>query len=452
MEIKINRHYTYKIYTPGTSISGNVTITTPCDVLFSNIDIAFVGSATTQNFVQPDPVHATKPFLKLPMPINDASLPSGHIFKAGRVYTIPFHFVVPTQLLMGSCRHRCNNTMVQEHHLRLPPSMGFCPANDQSPDEAKIIYSIVVAGTRNYWDLPIPVRLFRTQKKIRVLPIRPEDAPLDIDPDNTRYLLSKSQCLWKTFFTGREGELTASASQPNAVMLSLDGTTASSSSIRIELTFVPSSLQSAPPRVKSVSGRFISTTFFHILPLSRLPNMETWKRRDDPPFNYDISYKLFDWPIGELIWEKHLGPESRRASYPLDRRTMPKRRASLIRYRNSNHEDSKPSLDDMPMRYTTDVHIPFSIPHSNNDFFLPSFDSCLISRAYALRLSISSGPTHTNIVLKLPLQIGVEDTSPTNSRLGPFGTGAAITALREDNANSLGTANYNVLPEYSSTL
>lgn len=124
-DIEIDQHYTYKIYTPGSLIAGHVTISTPSDVLFHNIDILFVGSAATRNFVQPDPVCTTRPFLKLCMPIDDASFPSGHLFKASKMYTIPFHFVVPAQLLLGSCRHRCKNAAVQERHLRLPPSMGF---------------------------------------------------------------------------------------------------------------------------------------------------------------------------------------------------------------------------------------------------------------------------------------------------------------------------------------
>ncbi|EFY89910.1 arrestin (or S-antigen) [Metarhizium acridum CQMa 102] len=439
-EIEINQHYTYKIYTPGSLISGHVTISTPSDVLFHNIDILFVGSAATRNVVQPDPVCATKSFLKLCMPIDEASFPTGHLFKAAKMYTIPFHFVVPAQLLMGSCRHRCQNAAVQERHLRLPPSMGFCPGDDQSPDGARIVYSIIAVGTRHVLEPPIPVRLFAAYKTIRILPISPEDAPLDIAADNRRYVLCKTQCLWKAFFTGREGILTASASQPKAVMLSPDETGASWSLVRLKLVFAPASSLYSPPRIKSVSGKIIATTFFNISPLNRLPSVETWGRSEDQPFQHTTSSRLFDEQAEGLVWTKDADAaelERRRASYPLDpSHTLNRPDEILTRHRTDEDGGARPS-----MCFTSAMDIQFSIPGDKSIFFPPSFDSCLISRVYTLRLTISLGAAHTNLVLKLPLQIGVQGATPDAFRAGDGGS---------ESQRIRAAACYNVLPEYSS--
>ncbi|EFY95621.1 Bul1 domain protein [Metarhizium robertsii] len=439
-DIEIDQHYTYKIYTPGSLIAGHVTISTPSDVLFHNIDILFVGSAATRNFVQPDPVCATRPFLKLCMPIDDASFPSGHLFKASKMYTIPFHFVVPAQLLLGSCRHRCKNAAVQERHLRLPPSMGFCPGDDQSPDGARVVYSIIAVGTRDVLEPPIPVRLFTAYKTIRILPISPEDAPLDITTDNRRYVLSKAQCLWKTFFTGREGILTASASQPKAVMLSPDETGASWSLVRLKLVFAPASSLYTPPRIKSVSGKIIATTFFNISPLNRLPSVETWDRGEDQPFQHTTGHKLFDEQAEGLVWTKDADTaelEGRRASYPLDpSHSLNRPHETLTRNRTNEDGGARPS-----MCFTSAMDIQFSIPSDKSVFFPPSFDSCLISRVYSLRLSISLGAAHTSLVLKLPLQIGVQGAIPHAFRAGEGGN---------ESERMRAAACYNVLPEYSS--
>ncbi|KHN97622.1 arrestin (or S-antigen) [Metarhizium album ARSEF 1941] len=453
VEIEIKRHYTYKVYTPGSLICGHVAIHTPSDLVLHDIDIAFIGSAATRNFVQPDPVCATKPFMKLSMPIDSASFPAGHVFKAGSVYTVPFHFVVPAQLLASSCRHRCSNAAVRERHLRLPPSMGFSPGNDQSPDEASIVYSIIATGTRYLSEPPVPVRLFEAYRTIRILPTSPEDAPLDIAADNGRYVLSKTQCLWRTFFAGREGTLTASASQPKAVMLSADETAASRSLVRLTLTFTPASSDNAtPPRVKAVSAKMITTTFFDVSPLGRLPSIETWARSEDAPFQHSTSYKLFDEQVeGLLVWTEDADetaetPEPelqrRRASYPVDSGRAPNRRETLTRRRTSEHQGSRPAAC-----FTSAIDIRFSIPGDRSISFLPSFDSCLISRAYCLRLAVSLGAAHSSLVLKLPLQIGVQGAVPETLRAG-----AADDESERNRTRHMAAARYNVLPEYSVVL
>jgi hypothetical protein len=326
----------------------------------------------------------------------------------------------------------------------MPPSMGFCPGSDQSPEEARIVYSIVVVCTRLFVDLPVPVRLFTAHKTIRVLPTSPEDAPLDISPQSNLYVPSKTQSLWKTFFVAREGELTASASQPNAVMLSPDGTAASSSSMQLRLTYTSELPIPTPPRIKSVSGKIVAMTFFHVLPLTQLPNLETWKRHRDPPFQHTASLKLFDQQVEQLTWTTATGADGLQKQYTPGSPHVIKQ-DEAVTCQGSSEDASKLT------RLEAEMTIAFNIPHGNQNFFLPSFDSCLISRTYFLRLSISLGAAHTSVVLKLPLQIGVEGASPRHSCANVSGREAECQ-LDWGRGQALNETGYHHLPEYSLVL
>ncbi|KAH8680146.1 hypothetical protein BGZ61DRAFT_535229 [Ilyonectria robusta] len=59
--------------------------------------------------------------------------------------------------------------------------------------------------------------------------------------------------------------------------------------------------------------------------------------------------------------------------------------------------------------------IPFKLPTSTKLLFLPTFHYCIISRAYAINLILSTGPSATAFPLEVPLQIGADDV--TNSSM-----------------------------------
>lgn len=92
---------------------------------FDDFDIFTGISATRLDFVQQYPSHSFRPFMKLRMPIAPTALPELKLFKGGKTYMVPFNFVVPHQLTLGSCTHHCTIPAVLEKHLRLPPTVGF---------------------------------------------------------------------------------------------------------------------------------------------------------------------------------------------------------------------------------------------------------------------------------------------------------------------------------------
>ncbi|KAJ4138843.1 hypothetical protein NW765_002738 [Fusarium oxysporum] len=214
IDIKLDQHWSSKSYTSGSKVTGNVIINTQRDVAYDGFDIFFTGTAYTRvDFVSQysSANYASRPFMKLRMPLSPADFPSNRVFEAGRTYTIPFHFGSPPPA---------------------PPTMGFWERNDQSPDMAHIEYGIRAVATKNSEEegRTLPLDSFHM---VKVLPAMPEDAPLDICSKDERYCLSKTKPIRKNLFSAKQGELTTTASQPSAIMLSGNFLNASGTNLKV---------------------------------------------------------------------------------------------------------------------------------------------------------------------------------------------------------------------------
>ncbi|EHK48311.1 uncharacterized protein TrAtP1_001072 [Trichoderma atroviride] len=414
MEVKIDQHFKAKVYTSGSTIAGHVAVRVLKDTSFDHLDIVFVGiSATRLDFVQQYPSHSFRPFLKIRMPIQESDMPQEQVFRAGNEYKIPFHFVVPHQLTIGACNHTCLSPEVRERHLRLPPSLGAWDADDQAPDMTQIEYAINAKAIKRVNGAA--VKALEAHHVLKVLPSLPEDAPLDITFRDEWYKLSKTKTIRKSLFSSKTGQFTASAIQPNAVMLSADGHKSSMTSVRVNLEYAPSSAETAPPKVNSVTGKLVSTTFFSAVPIDHLPNLGSRTNCESTPcLNYTTTHSLFTLPVESMSWmQKDASSHSRRDSgYSStviggDASETDHSAAEGRERQNSRGKSSKkPKLS--TIKHTTDLEIPFTISNSNKKLFLPTFHSCLISRTYTLQLSLCVGPTNTAIALSVPVQVGVE--------------------------------------------
>ncbi len=435
-EINIQNHYKFKVYSPEVPIVGNVIVAAKRDVTFDNIEISFTGLAVAHNYVQPDPIWATHPFIKLSMPCDSTELADEKVFRAGRTYLIPFHFVVPHKLPVGSCKHSSISSGLQERHLRLPPTIGFCPGDDQSPEAAQISYNINFVAQRRYTAFSHPTVLFSAKQPVRVLSSSPEEPPLDCFQDDRIYRLSATKKFWKSMFMDTGGELKAEASQPKAIVLTSDGSTAADSSIHLRLVFVPSVAEFPPVKLHSVSGKLLCKTFFNVIPISHAPALEPPDRYEIQPYCYKTGDKLFHRPLERLQWEtivlnhdskKRQNSASSHVSDNLDQtsecRESRGRRASLPWAWKPRGEPS--------IQYTAELNIPFSLPSRKKRTFLPSFDSCLISRTYNVKVTVRAGPIHGWLTLSVPIQIGV-DTIAQNRQELP----SAETTLRHQEDGS----------------
>ncbi|KAJ4270480.1 hypothetical protein NW762_002167 [Fusarium torreyae] len=405
IDIKLDQHWSSKAYTSGSKVTGNVIINTQRDVVFDGFEIFFTGIAYTRiDFISQysSANYASRPFMKLRMPLSRSDLPSTGVFEAGRTYTIPFNFVVPHQLTLSACNHSVEHAGIKDRHLQLPPTMGFWERNDQSPDMAHIEYAIRAVAHKETSEegRTLPLDGFHM---IKVLPAVPEDAPLDIGPNDERYCLSKTKPIRKNLFTTKQGELKTTASQPSAIMLSGNFLKASGTNLKVNLEFNSTSKDVTPPKINSVSAKIHSTTFFSSAPMNHLPNLgPRIKHQSSPSLTYSNTTPVPMRPDTRLTWEDE-APASRRDS-GYDSGFWNESESS----ETEGHHSKKANKYNV-RRYAT-LDIPFNLPTNGNKLFLPTFYSCISARAYIINLTLSVGPMNTNINLNVPVQVAVEDT------------------------------------------
>ncbi|KAH6607846.1 arrestin [Trichoderma cornu-damae] len=432
IKVKIDQHFKAKVYTSGSTIAGHVAVHASRDTSFDDLDIVLVGiSATRLDFVQQYPSHSFRPFLKIRMPVPESHLPEDRLFRAGCRYAIPFHFVVPHHLTIGACNHGCSSPDVRERHLRLPPSLGVWDADDQAPDMTQIEYAINAKAIQR-GNVGAAVKVMEAHHILKVLPSLPEDAPLDVTPGDEWYKPSKTKTIRKSLFSSKTGQFTASALQPNAVMLSADGHKSSMTNVRVNLEYAPSSAETAPPKINSVTGKLVSTTFFSAVPVDHLPNLGSRTNcQSTPCLNYTTTHSLFALPVESVSWaQRDASSQSRRDSgysSTVAEGEASETDASRRRRRQSGKGRRGSKKPKVPTtKHATNLEIPFTVSSSNKKLFLPSFHSCLISRAYTLQLTLSVGPTNTAIALAVPLQIGVETAyEPQGDELPTFESAVA---------------------------
>ncbi|KAI6781390.1 uncharacterized protein J7T54_002283 [Emericellopsis cladophorae] len=421
VEIKMEQHFTSRIYTSGSTVRGNAVIHCQKDTPFDNIDIVFTGTAATRlDFVQSYTTNAVRTFMKLRMPIPDDDMPSPRICKAGETYTIPFHFVVPHQLTMGTCKHASAAPAVQDHHLRMPPTVGYWDGDDQAPDMTHIEYAVraKVIGARTAPDSS--KSLVEGKKILKVLPATPEEPPLDITKVDERYCLSKTKTFRKNLLGAKAGDLTASSAQPSAAMLHGDGFGASGTTATVNLEFAPASSDATPPKINSVQGKLLSTTFFGSASSDTLPNLgPKTMYTHHQVLTYSATTGLFHTRPDKINWIQRPAPMVRRdsgyetAGSPAEMtdeepEVAPRGRNSRRGSKDHSSGNKKAKSVAPAVRHRATLKLPVEIPISNKRMFLPTFHSCIMSRTYALQLVLSVGPSNTTMTLHVPIQLGVE--------------------------------------------
>ena len=191
--VELDNFYSSKVYTTGSSVSGNVVIITKRDIRFDNLQILLLGNTKTRVDGVNSPQEVSHTFLKLVMPIPESSYPVPRVLEAGREYTIPFHFVIPSYLTVNACNHHTSHDLLQDQHVLLPPSMGHWEKSDMSPQMAIVEYSIKARVLRDDEVTRKPARIFETVKRIQVLPASAEEPPLNVTKRDVLYKMNKSK-------------------------------------------------------------------------------------------------------------------------------------------------------------------------------------------------------------------------------------------------------------------
>ncbi|GAB1318751.1 Bul1 C-terminal domain-containing protein [Madurella fahalii] len=457
-DIKVNLkdHYNSKVYTSGSPLTGDVTITTKRQVRFDSIQVVLIGSTKTNFEGMNVPQEVTHTFLKMVMPIPESTYPVPRVLETGRTYNIPFHFVIPQQLTINACNHTRLSDQLQDHHLVPPPSIGGWQKDDMAPHMARVEYTIKARVLREDELGATKTRIMEATQTIQVLPASVEEPPLNVADKDKLYAMAKTKTLRRNILSTKLGRLTAEAVQPGAAVLSSDGRrTVSHPTALIKLTFEPESSSSSsstttsssssssshtptPPQISSVTGKVTAHTFFSSGTINNFPNLSEWNL----PFGSDRRGQFFmSTALPAISFAEQpawTSPSTRTArrdsgycgsdegeSNGLGGRA--KNKSAKPRHTKEKSSSSSTTTTTTATKYETTLSIPISLP-TDKKTFVPTFHSCIASRVYSLQLSIGvsvRGSTNT-ITLSLPLQVAIEGAAPAAAHIADGGDGAVV--------------------------
>ncbi|KAF4456131.1 arrestin protein [Fusarium austroafricanum] len=361
VHIAINGHFNSKVYTTNSEVSGVVNITPARNTRFDRIDISLDGLGETRRD-GPDMTHMTSHrFLRLEMPIDDSEYPESRVLTAGTTYTFPFIFNVPAHLTSKACTHKTVSEDVWEKHMALPPSLGSWEKDDMAPDMARVTYSIqayVLTRSKHGFNIALG-----NSHCINVMPTSFEEPPLNITEKDDLYKVEKSKKVKKNIFSASQGRISAVAAQPAAIHLTKEGYEASGSSIPISFTFEPSAADVIPPQFTSASLKIQAHTWFRDQPMLNLPTRGSQVANFGYPFSVPLSKTK-----PEVQWTQNVDMESTKSS---------------------------------PVFHTATLEVPFKLPTADK-MFVPTFHSCIISRAYTVKVVLDGD---VKIDLTVPVQV-----------------------------------------------
>ncbi|KAI8964857.1 hypothetical protein F5Y11DRAFT_57674 [Daldinia sp. FL1419] len=406
INIHINNHYNSRVYTTGSEVSGHVTITPQIDTRFDTVQVVLLGTSKTRMDAVNIPQTTSHTFLKLIMPIPESSYPIPRVFEAGLTYTVPFTFIIPSTLTLNACSHQVANNSIQDHHMRLPPSVGSWEKDDFAPDMSRVQYMIKARVYKDEMPEGPTVKVMEAEQEIKVLPAVAEDAPLSITKHDDLYTMSKSKSLRKTIISPKTGTITIMAAQPSAAMLSPDGQTITSTTVPLYLEFEPTSIDSRPPKITGIASKVTAVTYFSAGGINHYPNLKDWHRAfgSEGRGSYSGTTSVTTGPFGEVRWSRHLTAQARRDSgYGSDNLSssdtdLPPR---------PTPKKTKGSLPS-PIFHTAHLQVPIQLPVQKKTF-VPTFHSCITSRVYVLWVTVTvvSGGNSAHLTLGVPLQVGV---------------------------------------------
>lgn len=346
--------------------------------------------------------------------------------------------MIPEQLLPRACTHECTADHVHEAHLQLPPSMGdplVTMQDDMAPEMSKIQYAVRVKVTRTRERDNKDVVLVEGLKKLRVVPAVAEAPPLSLGGSHDNYyVLSKTKSLKKGMFSGKLGRITVSAAQTGALILPApsQGRAPATTMATVTLRFDPQGESSEPPRLGGLTTKIKATTFYAAKPTDQLASRSS-QFYDPCRGTYSITTPLSSRCVESVTWTKHVAPH---------------RRDSDSSTSSSDYSDAPPSYTHSSTYiYAATILVPISL--SSTKAWVPTFHSCVVSRIYAIDLSLTIHTPGTavpasTVNLHLPVQIAATANQTERALLTPAEAAAeladandffrprVVEALRED--------------------
>ena len=447
-------------YTTLDEIKGYVTLTPQVETKINNIYITFEGVVKTY-VERVGTASATmgrsegfSQTLRLVQPIQETAMPESGKVDPGKTYTFPFEFAVPTELLPRSCTHPVDNDAIHQAHLQLPPTLGdpltaVCGKtmmDDMAPDMSIVSYQIrvrLISGRDEKTGKHITIA--DVNKKVRVIPAVPEHPPLAVDGKQDDYRLRKEKSLKKGTFQKKLGTLVMESAQPRSLRLPpprAENPCPVTTMATLRLRFDPASPETQPPRLGSLVTKLKVATFFASKPMRDIPSRSTDFHYSSDRGIYVETVPLSSRCVASVAWVKHTptdtppSQDSTAADFP------------LVSSSSITTPAPSESYKDGQDYYTAHIVVPITLPgkvegNTNHKVFVPTFHNCLVSRVYALDLTLSCHTPGTSVTvpemhLKLPIQISAEPHADARPKISE---GEAQAIARREAAESLHARN-----------
>ena len=396
-------------YTSLDEIKGEVSITASSDTSFDDIYITFEGSTRTYvekiatNSPTTGRTEAFHNFVRLLQPMDPSIFPNPRVIQAGKTYKFPFTFVVQDTLLPQSCTHTKNPGFPEGGHMTLPPSlgdplvasMGKSLMDDMAPDMGSIAYSVRGRITKGRGPSGKHKTMAEGSKKIRIIPAVEEQPPLDVKiegDDRYDYIMRGEKGIRKGTFKGKLGRLVVQSTQPQSLKLPYfrgpDADRSPTTMATMNVRFDPIEESSPPPGLNTLQVKLKVATFFASIPMDEIPTKSSDFHYSSVRGIFVEALNLSSRRLSNIEWQKHTSSIS-----------------------DSGIPTPSEAYNGGTF-YTTTVAVPVSLP-AGNKVFVPSFNSCLLSRIYALDLHLSISTPNATVTdpilhLKLPIQVSSE--------------------------------------------
>lgn len=463
------------VFTSGSVISGTVIITARRATAVAAISVSLVGITTIALDSMGDFHSSRHQFLTLKMPPLDHHLPRSRILPAGTAREIPFDFTVPHRLSISACIHSKHQPLrwdAIERHTLPPPSSGDWDSQDKIPGRTGIAYLIRAEVVRKLHPDSQDTLTERAERPVRVLPAFLEDPrPFDLDLSaaspspclddaalagsvtNTDGSCSRSAAkvrgsLMLGFRRKALGSITASVKQqPRPVRLTSDGGGALGSCVQVQFEFLPFGPQVPPPKIRVKSCKMISTTAYTWIASTPTPEgsrheHRTYTHHAAHPVTY-LAPDCAGWTRLDLR-QGNKGGDSASCLGP-SVCSGPANSITEDGFRFRLHHPRRSAA--AAAMYKTLLKIPFTLLKKGPGFHVPTFDSCLISRAYTLQLTFTAGATKPSISLTVPIQVRVQpNNEPDATEPAPPSFSSVMASDQEQRGHGNETENENAGP------
>jgi hypothetical protein len=363
-------------------ITGKLTIKALADTSFEKLEIKLIGTSRTygRRVVPQAPsartVTTAHRFLELIQPDLHFHIPESRSFKTGCTYEFPFEFAVPSRMLPSTCRHVVASPLVHTCHTSMPPSFGdheLAEATDHAPRHTSVRYR-VIASIQEKSETGECFEIASASEPIRFMP--KERA---VEPDVGVWepaRLSQAEMSTSKFWTKPSGTLGVTSIQSTPFVLKdfrkSVWRSELSGRVKLNLVFWPAKDEAKPPARIDLNAFLRTTTVSAVSPLTQLPS-------DDPWFGPQI--------------DSHTAPSIILSPQLLEN----------IEWVQSLHDNAQLDKDcpsyEAPPAYATpqnmtsrlcySAQIAVSLGATSTSLLVPTFHSCLITRAYDLDLKIS---------------------------------------------------------------